>query len=159
MTQMTYYWHDYETFGLDRHLDRPVQFAGIRTDSALNVIAEPDVFYCDCAPDYLPSPEACLITGITPQVAHARGGQCEAEFARRIREVFRTPGTVSIGYNSLRFDDEVTRFLFWRNLMDPYAREWDDGCSRWDLFPLVQALWALRPAGIVWPTVKIPEGG
>lgn len=158
MTQMTYYWHDYETFGLNRHLDRPVQFAGIRTDSALNVISEPDVFYCDCAPDYLPSPEACLITGITPQVAHARGGQCEAEFARRIRDIFRTPGTCSIGYNSLRFDDEVTRFLFWRNLMDPYAREWDDGCSRWDLFPLVQAVWALRPAGIVWPTVKTPEG-
>ena len=98
------------------------------------------------------------MTGITPQVAHSRGAVCEAQFARRIQTIFRTPGTVSIGYNSLRFDDEVTRFLFWRNLMDPYAREWEDGCSRWDLFPLVQAVWALRPEGIVWPKVTTPDG-
>ena len=58
MTETTYYWHDYETFGLNRRLDRPVQFAGIRTDSELNVISEPDVIYCECAPDYLPSPQA-----------------------------------------------------------------------------------------------------
>ena len=158
MPETTYYWHDYETFGLNRRLDRPVQFAGIRTDAELNIIAKPDVFYCDCAPDYLPDPQACLVTGITPQVSHARGGLCEAEFARRIQAIFRTPGTVSIGYNSLRFDDEITRFLFWRNLTDPYAREWEDGCSRWDLFPLVQAVWALRPDGIVWPTTLTDEG-
>jgi exodeoxyribonuclease I len=29
-----------------------------------------------------------------------------------------------VGYNSIRFDDEVTRNLLYRNLRDPYAREW-----------------------------------
>ena len=158
MSETTFYWHDYETFGLHRRTDRPVQFAGIRTDANFEVIGEPDVWYCKTAPDYLPQPEACLLTGLTPQVAHERGAVTEAEFASRIEGAFRTPGTVSIGYNTLRFDDEVTRFLFWRNLKDPYAREWANGCSRWDLFPLVRAVWALRPEGIIWPEA-VDENG
>jgi exodeoxyribonuclease I len=58
---------------------------------------------------------------------------------------------VGVGYNSIRFDDEVTRFLFWRNLMDPYAREWQNQCGRWDLLDVVRCTWALRPEGIEWP--------
>jgi exodeoxyribonuclease-1 len=57
-----------------------------------------------------------------------------------------------VGYNSLRFDDEVTRHMFWRNLIDPYAREWQNGCGRWDLLDTVRAAWSLRPDGIDWPT-------
>ena len=59
---------------------------------------------------------------------------------------------MGVGYNSIRFDDEVTRFLFWRNLIDPYAREWQNGCGRWDLMDVVRCTWALRPEGIEWPT-------
>lgn len=158
MSDITFYWHDYETFGLNRRLDRPVQFAGLRTDENFNAIGNPDVWYCETSPDYLPNPEACLVTGITPQVAHARGAVKEAELANRIEKVFAEPNTISIGYNSLRFDDEVTRFLFWRNLKDPYAREWANNCSRWDLFPFVQAVWALRPDGINWPEVTGEDG-
>ena len=158
MSDITFYWHDYETFGLNRRLDRPVQFAGLRTDENFNILGQPDVWYCEASPDYLPNPEACLVTGITPQVAHARGAVKEAELANRIEKVFSEPNTVSIGYNSLRFDDEITRFLFWRNLKDPYAREWMNNCSRWDLFPLVQAVWALRPEGINWPEIMGDDG-
>ncbi len=158
MSEITFYWHDYETYGLDKRLDRPAQFAGVRTDADLNLVGDPDVWYCDCAPDYLPNPQACLLTGLTPQLVHAKGAVCEASFASRINRVFRIPNTVSIGYNSRCFDDEVSRFLFWRNLEDPYAREWENGCSRWDLFPLVQAVWALRPEGIVWPEVVGADG-
>ena len=158
MSDITFYWHDYETFGLNKRLDRPVQFAGLRTDENFVAQGEPDVWYCETSPDYLPNPEACLVTGITPQVAHARGAIKEADFADRIEKVFTTPETVSIGYNSLRFDDEVTRFLFWRNLKDPYAREWMNSCSRWDLFPFVQAVWALRPDGINWPEAIDEDG-
>ena len=32
----TFYWYDFETFGLDCRRDRPAQFAGIRTDMDLN---------------------------------------------------------------------------------------------------------------------------
>lgn len=144
------YWYDYETFGADPARDRPVQFAGIRTDLALNPVAPPLSLYCKPAPDYLPSPEACLITGITPQQA-LREGVVEAEFITAINAAFSVAGTCGAGYNSIRFDDEVTRHTLYRNLMDPYAREWRNGNSRWDLIDVMRMARALRPEGIVWP--------
>jgi exodeoxyribonuclease-1 len=65
----TLYWHDYETSGIDPHYDRPMQFAGVRTDEDLNIIGEPLMVYCKPSGDYLPHPQAALVTGITPQVA------------------------------------------------------------------------------------------
>lgn len=147
---ITFYWHDYETFGADPRSDRPAQFAGIRTDEALNEISEPLMIYCKPARDYLPHPEACLLTGITPQLADALGLP-EPEFIARIHAEFAQPNTCGVGYNSLRFDDEVTRFTLYRNFFDPYAREWQHGNSRWDLIDLVRMTYALRPTGITWP--------
>ena len=146
----TFLWHDYETFGAVPRRDRPSQFAAIRTDAQLNEIGVPLMIYCKPAPDYLPSPEACLITGITPQLCLERG-IAEHAFAAEIERAFAQPGTVGVGYNTIRFDDEVTRFLFWRNLIDPYAREWQNDCGRWDLLDVVRLTWALRPDGIEWP--------
>ena len=147
----TFLWHDYETFGIDTRRDRPAQFAAIRTDAQLNEIGEPLMLYCQPSTDYLPDPASCLITGITPQIAWQRGVS-EREFAQRIEQEMAQPGTISVGYNSIRFDDEVTRFMFWRNLMDPYAREWQNQCGRWDLMDVVRMVFALRPDGINWPT-------
>lgn len=146
----SFYWHDYETFGVDPVHDRPAQFAGVRTDADLNIIEDPLVIYCKPADDYLPSPEACLITGITPQKA-VEEGYPEAEFIAQINEAFSQPGTCVVGYNSLRFDDEVTRHTLYRNLRDPYAREWQNGNSRWDIIDMVRLTYALRPEGINWP--------
>ncbi len=146
----TFLWHDYETFGADPRRDRPAQFAAIRTDADFNEVGEPVEWFCKPADDYLPHPQACLITGITPQQARRRGLP-EAEFAGQIEALMGTPGTCVLGYNSLRVDDEVTRHLFYRNLIDPYAREWQNGNSRWDLIDVVRAFHALRPAGIEWP--------
>lgn len=145
----SFYWHDYETFGIDPQKDRACQFAGIRTDNELNIIDDPQVFFCRLPDDCLPSPEACLITGLTPQkVAH---GDNEAIFTRKILAQLSQPGTCAVGYNSIRFDDEVTRHLLYRNLYDPYAREWQNQNSRWDLIDVVRACHALRPEGINWP--------
>ena len=150
MNSHTFLWHDYETFGANVRRDRPSQFACIRTDAELNEIGEPLMLYCKPAPDFLPSPDACLITGITPQMCLERGVP-EHEFAAQIERVFAQPGTIGVGYNTIRFDDEITRFMFWRNLIDPYAREWQNDCGRWDLLDVVRLCYALRPDGIVWP--------
>ncbi|EGI75970.1 exodeoxyribonuclease I [Hylemonella gracilis] len=147
---LTFFWHDYETFGVNPRRDRPSQFAGIRTDADLNEIGEPVMLYCRPADDYLPDPGACLLTGITPQTCLEHGVP-EHEFAARIEHELAQPGTIGVGYNTIRFDDEVTRFLFWRNLIDPYAREWQNECSRWDLLDVVRLCRALRPEGIEWP--------
>ena len=150
MSDLTFFWHDYETFGRVPRRDRPAQFAGIRTDAELNEIDTPVMVYCQPAPDYLPDPESCLLTGILPQTCLERGVP-EHAFADAIEEQLARPGTVGVGYNSIRFDDEVTRHLFWRCLIDPYAREWQNQCGRWDILDVVRAAWALRPEGIEWP--------
>ena len=150
MAVHTFLWHDYETFGVNPRRDRPSQFAGIRTDAELNEIGEPVMMYCQPANDFLPDPASCLITGITPQVCRERGLP-EHAFAAQIEALLAQPGTIGVGYNSIRFDDEVTRFMFWRSLIDPYAREWQNDCGRWDLLDVVRMAYALRPEGIVWP--------
>ena len=144
------FWYDFETTGIDPRSDRPLQGAGIRTDEQLNEIGEPFNLYCMLSEDILPHPQACLVTGITPQRL-AEQGVAEVEFMQRLEQQMVQPGTCTAGYNSLRFDDEVTRFSFWRNFIDPYAREWEGGNSRWDLIDLLRTAYALRPEGLVWP--------
>tara|TARA_R110001592_G_scaffold70936_1_gene216931 strand:- start:3802 stop:5232 length:1431 start_codon:yes stop_codon:yes gene_type:complete len=143
------FWHDYETFGLNPTTDRPSQFAGIRTDLDLNIISEPYQWYCRPPNDYLPAPEACLVTGITPQYA-LQHGEFENQFIFNILQQFQQSQTCVVGYNNIRFDDEVTRFTLYRNFHDPYQREWQNGCSRWDIIDMVRACYALRPEGIEW---------
>jgi len=144
------FWHDYETTGINPRCDRPLQVAGVRTDFDLNEIDEPISLYCRPSDDILPHPAACLVTGITPRQL-AEQGLCEAEFMTRVHEQLAQPGTCGAGYNTLRFDDEVTRYSLYRNFFDPYAREWQGGNSRWDLIDIVRTAYALRPDGIEWP--------
>ena len=142
--QNTIYWHDYETWGANPKKDRPSQFAGIRTDEDLNIIGEPLVIYCQLANDYLPHPQAGMVTGIEPQTCEAQGF-IEAEFIAKIHNEFSQANTCVAGYNNIRFDDEVTRYTLFRNFYDPYAREWQNGNSRWDIIDMVRACYALRP--------------
>jgi len=151
----SFYWHDYETFGVDPRSDRPAQFAGQRTDPDLNLVGEPLELWCRLSPDYLPHPEACGLTGIGP-AAVRRQGVPEADFIGAIHREMAVPDTCSCGYNSLRFDDEVTRCALFRNLLDPYGREWQNGNSRWDLLDVLRLARAFRPGGLVWP--EDPDG-
>ncbi len=146
----TLLWHDYETWGVDPKHDFPCQFAAIRTDLDLNIIGKPLSYYCQIPNDYIPNPAACLVTGITPQQSLS-DGYVETDFANKIAKLMAQTDTCVVGYNSIRFDDEVTRFLRYRNFYDPYEREWKHGNSRWDIIDLVRACYALRPDGINWP--------
>ena len=154
----TFYWHDYETWGVNPKVHRPSQFAGLRTDLDFNVIGDPQVLYCQPPEDTWPEPAACLITGIDPIYARAHGLK-EPEFISSILRAMRQPGTCNIGYNNIRFDDEVTRHTAYRNFHDPYLQEWQSGCSRWDLIDIVRCAYALRPEGIVWPSARADSGG
>lgn len=149
MQQPSFFFYDYESFGVNPALDRPAQFAGIRTDMEFNIIGEPVMLYCKQTNDYLPSPEAVLVTGITPQHCNQLGLP-EPDFAEQILQQFSQPQTCIIGYNNIRYDDEMTRYTFYRNFIDPYEYSWKNGNSRWDLLDLVRACYALRPEGINW---------
>lgn len=146
----TFLWHDYETWGADPRRDRPVQFAAWRTSLELEPVEEPVVYICKPPRDRLPQPQACLVTRLAPQDAQ-RDGLIEVEFAAAVHDQFAVPNTCAAGYNSIRFDDEVTRQLLYRNFYDPYAREYEHGNSRWDLIDLARLCYALRPDGIEWP--------
>ena len=151
--EQSFFFYDLETSGLDPRADRLMQFAGQRTDMDLNPIGDPVNLLVKLGEDTLPSPQAIMVTKITPQSTLA-DGLTEAEFCKYVsREIF-TPGTIATGYNSVRFDDEFMRHTFWRNFYDPYEWQWRDGRSRWDLLDVVRMTRALRPEGINWPVTE-----
>ncbi len=146
----TFFFYDLETSGLSARTDRIMQFAGQRTDMDLNKVGEPINILVKLNDDTLPSPEAVMVTGITPQSTQA-DGLTEAEFAQFLIDEVFTPNTIAVGFNSVRFDDEFVRHLFWRTFRDPYEWAWKDGRSRWDILDAVRMTRALRPEGIEWP--------
>lgn len=152
----TFFFYDLETSGLSARDDRIMQFAGQRTNMNLEPIGDPVNVLVKLNDDTLPSPDALMVTGITPQQTTA-DGYTEAEFAKLVMEEVFTPDTIAVGFNSIRFDDEFMRHLFWRNFFDPYEWTWKEGRSRWDLLDVVRMTRALRPDGIEWPMVDGKE--
>jgi exodeoxyribonuclease-1 len=173
----TFYFHDYETFGLDPKRSKASQFAGIRTDENLNILPDGENdklnIYCEITPDYLPSPEACLVTMQTPlrinkikekEIADnvdykKRVVMNEDKFAKTVFEVMSKSMTCNIGYNSINFDDEVSRNLFYRTLRDPYQREWKFGCSRGEGMNFVLFSYIVDPTVLIFPQAKDRETG
>lgn len=152
----TFFFYDLETSGLSAGEDRVMQFAGQRTDLDLKPIGEPYNILVKLNDDTLPSPDALMVTGITPQQTTADGYN-EAEFAKILTSEVFTPDTIAVGFNNIRFDDEFIRHVLWRNFYDPYEWAWKDGRSRWDILDVVRMTRALRPAGIEWPFVDGKE--
>lgn len=148
----TFFFYDLETSGLNSRSDRIMQFAGIRTDMDFNQIGEPYNLLVALNDDTLPNPGALMVTGISPQKT-VEEGYTEAEFAKLLSEEIFTPDTIVLGFNSIRFDDEFIRALFWRNYFDPYEWCYKNGQSRWDMLDAIRMTRALRPEGIKWPVV------
>jgi exodeoxyribonuclease-1 len=146
----SFFFYDLETSGLSARTSRIMQFAGQRTDMDLNPVGEPFNILVRLNDDTLPDPGAVMVTGITPQQTLA-DGISEAEFAKLLMDQVFTPDTVTLGFNSIRFDDEFIRHLFWRNFYDPYEWAWSEGRSRWDMLDVIRMTRALRPDGIKWP--------
>lgn len=144
------YWYDLETTGTDPVFDRPLQFAGIRTDLNLEEVGEPLNILCRPGNDALPNPEAIRVTGILMEQIEAEG-MTERDFVERVMREFLQPQTCVTGFNNLRFDDEFMRQMLYRGFHDPYAREWRNGNSRWDVIDLFRCAYALRPDGFNWP--------
>lgn len=145
-----FFFYDLETSGLNARTQRIMQFAGQRTDVNLKPIGDPVNVLVKLSDDILPEPIAITVTGITPQSTLA-DGMSEPDFARFLTQEIFTPGTIAIGYNNVRFDDEFVRHTLWRNFHDPYEWAWSDDRGRWDMLDVVRMTRALRPDGIEWP--------
>lgn len=149
-SDLTFYFYDLETSGFNPRTDRIMQFGGQRVDMNLRAIGEPDDMLIALSDDILPSPDAILVTGITPQKTKSEG-YTEAEFLKIFHEKIAVPGTIFVGYNTVRFDDEFVRFLQYRNFYDAYEWQWKDNRGRWDMLDVARMTRALRPEGVVWP--------
>ncbi|QJC37048.1 exodeoxyribonuclease I [Enterobacteriaceae endosymbiont of Donacia vulgaris] len=148
--KFNFLFYDYETFGLNPKKDRIAQFACIRTDINLKIIESPIVLYCQLPNDYLPDPKSIIIHNISPYLVNFKGLK-ENKFAQYINKIFLYPNTCILGYNNINFDDEFSKFLFYRNFYDAYSWFWKNNNSRWDILNLVRVCYVLRPNGILWP--------
>jgi len=147
---VTYYFYDLETSSASPHTGRIMQFAGQRTDENLEPIGEPDNMLIKLAGDVLPEPDAILVHGITPQRT-IEEGLTEVEFIKFFEAQISLSGTVFVGFNNIRFDDEFMRRISYRTFRDPYQWHWKDDRGRWDLLDAIRMMRALRPEGLKWP--------
>ncbi|WP_343128575.1 exodeoxyribonuclease I [Buchnera aphidicola (Kurisakia onigurumii)] len=145
--------YDYETFGTNFNLDKPSQFSCVRTDQNFNIIKKYNTYYCFPPNDYLPNIDAILLNKITPQITFKKGIN-EFYFSKKIYSIFNKKNTCILGFNNIQFDDEFTRNIFYRNLLDPYSWSYRNNNSKWDVLNLVRACFVLRPEGIIWPIDK-----
>lgn len=146
----SFFFYDLETSGVNPREARIMQFAGQRTDMQLKPIGEPVNLLVKLSEEVVPDPDAIFITGITPQQTVA-DGITEADFLKLFHEEVALAGTIFVGYNTVRFDDEFMRYMHYRNFYDPYEWQYLDQKSRWDLLDVVRMTRALRPDGIEWP--------
>lgn len=144
----SFLFYDIETSGLHPAFDQVLTFACIRTDLKLNEM-ERESITIRLRDDIVPSPRAFLTHRLTAQ--QLEKGVKEYEAALQIHKILNTPGTISIGYNSLGFDDEFLRFMFYRNLLDPYSHQFSKGCSRADILPVAVVFRLFCPEIVNWP--------
>src|SRR3989344_8843941 len=148
----TFLFYDTETSGLNPCFDQIFQFAAIRTDQEFNEKNRYQ-FFIKLNPDVVPSKEAMTIHGISLEELEQKGIS-EYEAIRQIHQLVNEPGTISIGYNTLNFDDEFLRFSFYRNLLSPYTHQFANGCGRMDIYPIIVLYHLFKPDILQWPTKK-----
>jgi exodeoxyribonuclease-1 len=144
----TFLFYDLETSGLNRAFDQILEFAAIRTDLQLQEI-ERYRARIRLRPDVVPSPSAILVNRISTD--RLLSGRPEYEAVGEIHAQLNRPGTTSIGYNSIGFDDEFLRFSFYRNLLPPYTHQFANRCRRMDLLPITLMYWLHRRTVLAWP--------
>ncbi len=147
----TYLFYDLETTGINKCFDQILQFAAIRTDESLNELERYD-FFVRLNPDTIPTPEASITHHIS--IEKSNSGMYEYEAIKKIHSLFNTPDTISLGYNTLTFDDEFLRFAFFKNLFSAYDHQYKNGCVRVDLYPIATAYYLFAQNVLSWPLDK-----
>ena len=145
----TFLFYDLETSGIHKCFDQILQFAAIRTDLALNELERYEIMV-RLNPDTLPDPGATITHHIGIEQANRRGIS-EYQAVQKIHKLLNQPETISVGYNTLGFDDEFLRFAFHRNLLPPYTHQFANGCRRMDIYPLVPVYYLYENAVLNWP--------
>lgn len=147
----SYLFYDIETTGLNKAFDQVLQFAAIRTDTELNEV-DRHTITVKLRPDIIPSPQAIITNRMS--MTELLSGMCEFEAIRQIHQLLNEPETISLGYNTLGFDDEFLRFSFYRNLLPPYTHQYQKNCRRMDLLPISIMYWLYKRKVLNWPQIN-----
>lgn len=146
----TYLFYDLETTGLNKSFDQVLHFAAIRTDLNLKELDRHEI-KVKLNKDVIPSPYALLTHKMGIQEISQGVSECEA--IKQIHEWLNTPGTISLGYNTLGFDDEFLRFSFYRNLLKPYTHQYANQCYRMDIYPMTVMFYLFKNPVLSWPKI------
>lgn len=146
----TFLFYDIETTGLNKAFDQILHFAAIRTDLNFNELKRYELMI-KLNPDVTPSPEAMIVHRMT--LNDISNGVSEYEAIKQIHQWMNEPGTISLGYNTLKFDDEFLRFSFYRNLLPPYTHQYANNCGRMDIYPMTVLYYLFKNTALLWPKV------
>lgn len=146
--------YDTETSGLDTKFDQIFQFAAILADENLNQIDEFEI-RCRRLPHIVPSPKALLVTGITPQILEEADHSHHEMFCKVMQRLneWCGDGAIFMGFNSIRFDENLLRQAYFQNLL-PLYQTVTNGNSRADVMRVAQACAIYDPKAI-----KLPKSG
>jgi len=147
--------HDYETLNIDNKTTqgaaKPIEYAGIITDIDLNEVPDGRHHKIIKPPiDVIGNPNAFLVHGVDPEMAE-KVGVSEFEFAEWIGQLYGKDGTVIAGYNSIKFDSEVTRHTRFRNLLPSYTPEFENGNFQLDVMKVVMMAYSMSPGVLNFP--------
>jgi len=150
MTHHIFY--DTETTGPDPANDQVLQCAAIYTDDDFNEIEDIDI-RSRLAGHIIPTAGALKVTHVDPYEI-ARAQYSAYEFSKLVNKVFSdwaSKETTSFaGYNTIRFDEEIVRQMFWQSLQDPYLTSGKNK-MRNDYLITMRALHARNPDVIDFP--------
>ena len=154
LNQYNYLFYDFETTGQNPCFDQGVRLAIIETDSQFNIINNHNIDI-QLRNDILPHPKALLVNKLS--IDDLKIGDNEYEAFKKIHQIFNAPNKISIGYNSLNFDDIFLRFGFYRNLLEPYSHHnpLKGNNFRADLYNMIFIYYLYKnQESIVWPMVN-----
>lgn len=141
---MSFVFYDTETTGINTSFDQILQFAAIKTDADLNIVERFEI-RSRLLPFVVPAPGALRVTKMTIERLHDPATPTHYDMMRAIRsKLLEWSPAIFLGYNSLRFDEELMRQALYQTLHRPYLTNTDGNC-RGDVLPLVQSVSEFEP--------------
>ena len=138
--------YDFETTGISTWFDQPTQFAAVLTDENFNEKERVNIKIA-LAPHSVPAPMALHVTGLSiGELVDNPERVSLFKFSRQLARLIREWGpAVWTGFNSIAFDEEFIRQIFYQNLQpDVYATQLN-GNARFDVQTAVWAAHAASP--------------